>query len=93
MKKIITALFVVFITAGVHAACTATFSYSCEAGYYLVGVNCYRCPAVGSQYPTTVDKNTSGITSCCFPSGTEVEFENSIGSGTEVYQEKCCYSE
>lgn len=93
MKKIITALFVVFITAGVHAACTATFSYSCEAGYYLVGVNCYRCPAVGSQYPTTVDQNTSGITSCCFPSGTEVEFEDSSGSGTVVYQEKCCYSE
>ena len=42
MKKIITALFVVFITAGAYAACTATFSYSCEAGYYLVGVNCYR---------------------------------------------------
>lgn len=93
MKKIITALFVMFIVNVAHAACTTTTSYSCEAGYYLVGSNCYRCPSVGDQYPTTDDKNTGGITSCCFASGTTVEFENSIGSGTEVYQEKCCYSE
>ena len=92
MKKIITALFVMFIVNVAHAACTTTTSYSCEAGYYLSGSNCYQCPSSGGVYPTTPDKNTGDITSCCFAAGTEFDYQDTTGSGVQVIQSKCCYS-
>lgn len=89
MKKILFAVGGVLFAMSANAACDTLFTtYSCEAGYYLEGTECKRCPSSGGVYGTTLDKNMGGITSCRIPADTS--FSDDAGSG--VYSEACFYT-
>lgn len=79
-------LFIVIPVFEAYPACEATTKTytACKAGYYLSGTTCLPCIGGG----TSADRNSSGITACYIPAGTNI----SDASGAFKYTENCYYS-
>ncbi len=79
---------------GTGCQSSTTYTYSCDAGYYLIGDdNCQMCPPVegevGSSLANTPEYNQSGIISCEVPADLEI----TDGTGNKyMYVNDCAYT-
>lgn len=105
MKYFLIVLFTIFTISNARADETTcavlSTTYSCVAGYYMLGTSCIRCPAVGWAtslggsylYGTSPDYNIGDITSCYAAEGTYYDSTGEFILEQGLKEINCFYTE